>query len=83
MNLFFCGVTLILNFFLRFVLYCILLSEFVGQYVEYVKKHDVSNIKTRRSSTRKSGFQLKKTQRQTGLILIMNYVYDVHCILSY
>jgi len=34
-----------MNFVLGFIVYCILLSAFVGKYIEYMKMNGVSNIK--------------------------------------
>jgi hypothetical protein len=31
-----------------FIFYCIILSAFVGQYIEYTKMHGMSDIKLRR-----------------------------------
>ena len=39
------GVVTITNFVFLFVIYCILLCAFVGQYIEHTKRHGVSNIK--------------------------------------
>ena len=45
MNLFFIGVIFNMNFVLRFVVCCILISVFVGRYIEYIKMNGVSNMK--------------------------------------
>jgi len=38
------GVMLIVNRVLLFIFYCILLSAFIAQYIEYMNMHGISNI---------------------------------------